>query len=145
MTAPLCPSAQPDLDQAVCIGVRGGTGDQPLVRYLETLVVVDQELVQLAAPVGATEVFRFAAPCAESKCQHFDGEDCTLVDRLVETSPAVELAPRCAIRRDCRWWRQRGIAACRRCPAVITQDYSVRPELRAAAVPPDPSAKSSAR
>ena len=72
----LCPSAQPDMEGAVAFGVVGGTAEEPVVSYLREPLPVTPELLQLARPVRPTEVFRFAAPCAEGGCRHFDGESC---------------------------------------------------------------------
>jgi hypothetical protein len=38
-------------------------------------------LSALSAPVQPTEVFRFAAPCQERACVHFDGTNCRLASR----------------------------------------------------------------
>ena len=132
----LCPSAQPDQDGAVVFGVVGGTAATPDVSYLRQPLPVRQELLDLAAPVDPTEVFRFAAPCAESACQHFDGGGCTLatkVARLIEGSDHG--VPACRIRPRCRWWNQEGAAACRRCPLIVTQSYAPSEHLRQAADP----------
>ena len=132
----LCPSAQPDQEGAFVFGVVGGTATTPEVSYLRRPLPVNQELLALAAPVEPTEVFRFAAPCAESACQHFDGGGCTLatkIARLIEGSDHG--VPPCRIRPRCRWWNQEGADACRRCPLVVTQSYAPSDDLRQAADP----------
>jgi hypothetical protein len=135
---PLCPSARPEWDGAVAIGVVGGTADEPRVTPLERPLPVTAELLALAEPVEPTEVFRFAAPCACSGCQHYSDDDdrCALAAKVVAMiEPATERVPACDIRPRCRWFAEQGPAACRRCPIVITNDANPRPGLRAAADP----------
>jgi hypothetical protein len=139
----LCPSAQPEMEGAVAFGVVGGTPTEPMVSYLEEPQPVTRELLALSRPVRPTEVFRFAAPCAEHGCQHFDGTRCQLGEKLVEKlPPTVERLPPCRLRPHCRWWREQGGAACMRCPLVVTTDHRPSPSLREAA---DPSTSAGAR
>jgi hypothetical protein len=134
--APLCPSAQPDMSGAVVLGVVGGTAERPRLGYLAQPQPVTLKLLQLAEPVQPTEVFRFAAPCAEGGCRHFDGARCRLVDKLVaRTDRAVDTLPPCRLRPRCRWWAQDGREACLRCPGVVTEDHRAPEALRAAADP----------
>ena len=132
----LCPSAQPDMDGARVIGIVAGTAGQPRVRWTTQPLPVTDELLGLATSVEPTEVFRFAAPCAESGCQHYDGSNCRLGEKLVR-DVHVELStlPPCSIRRSCRWFAERGRAICSRCPEVVTLDYRASPEVRQAADP----------
>jgi len=136
--ASLCPSAQPEWQGAIAFGVVGGTGSEPRVKYIDEAQPVTDELLAFAAPVTAPEVFRFAAPCLNAGCVHFQSDRCTLVSRVVKLLPeVVDSLPRCAIRAACRWWRQEGGAACRRCPQVVTDDYNPSGEMREAAHPPE--------
>lgn len=122
--APLCPSAQPEMEGAFAFAVAGAPRDGMRVGYLQGRVPVTDELLALAGPVKPTEVFRFAAPCAGAGCQHYDGSECRLAAKFVQLTPPVTRAlPACAVRPDCRWWRQEGKAACMRCPQVVTEMY----------------------
>lgn len=133
---PLCPSAQPEMAGSQVIGVVGGTAAQPRVLPLREPLAVNEELLRLAEPVRPTEVFRFAAPCASTSCQHFADGQCRLAQRVVRILPAVtDRLPPCRIRPDCRWWRQEGRAACLRCPQIVTQMYGPTPDLVHAATP----------
>ena len=132
----MCPSAQPEIPGSVAFGVISGTAENPRVAWIEKPVPVTDDLLALAAPVMPTQVLRFAAPCQEKACCHFDGTDCRLATRLVQLIPAVvESLPPCRIRPDCRWFLQEGGAACRVCPQIVT--YCVEPsaEMNAAATP----------
>ena len=132
----LCPSARPDMAGAVAFGVIGGTAEEPVASYLKETIPVTPELLQLARPVKPTEVFRFAAPCAESGCQHYSDDSCRLAEKISANVPTgFQKLPACKIRGSCRWWAEQGRAACFRCPLVVTEHHSAGPELRAAADP----------
>ena len=133
----LCPSARPEERDSMIFGVITGTKDKPSVTYLKESQPLTKELIALAQPVTPTEVFRIGGTCATEQCQHFDGANCTLAQRIVDKLPVVEdNLPACAIRRDCRWWLQEGKSACLRCPQVITDNYVPTELLSAVAQPP---------
>jgi hypothetical protein len=67
-TTPFCPSAQPDWEGGMILGVVLGTAEAPRLAHLEMLQPVTDELMALAGPVSPTEVFRIAAPCLGSGC-----------------------------------------------------------------------------
>ena len=137
----LCPSAEPSWRGAVAFGIIGGSPAEPLAKYLPAALPVTEALLDLAKPATPPEVFRFAASCLNSGCVHFKGDACTLASRVVKLLPEVmDRLPRCAIRASCRWWRQEGVAACRRCPQVVTENYNPSDSMRAAARPPTPVA-----
>jgi hypothetical protein len=132
----MCPSAQPDMADALILGVRGGGLEAPYVSYLDNPVPATPELLALAAPVEPAEVFRFAARCEGSACRHFDGADCRLASRIVQILPvAAESLPPCKIRHECRWFRQEGRPACLRCPQVITELREPSDTFRRTATP----------
>jgi hypothetical protein len=133
-SAQLCPSAQADWDGSVAIGVIEGTAEKPRMTHFPDVVMISPSLLELAKPVTPTEVFRFAAPCVEGRCVHFRNNHCNLVTQIVDVLPVVaEALPRCAVRAQCRWWRQEGKAACMRCDQVVTDNYSPTAEMREAA------------
>jgi hypothetical protein len=133
---PLCPSAQPETEGSVVFGVVGGTVEEPHLAHFVEPQAVNDELLALANPVTPTEVFRFAAPCAGSACQHFDGSNCRLATKIVQLlSKVVEELPPCRLRPNCRWWQQEGKAACMRCPQIVTETYHPSEQLRQAADP----------
>ena len=126
------------MEGCVAFGVMAGTVAAPRIVHFTEPQPVTQELLALSQPASPTEVFRFAAPCAGHDCQHFDGADCRLVQRVVQILPAATTSlPPCAIRADCRWWQQEGKAACLRCPQVVTAVYEPSEEMRRAALPGD--------
>jgi hypothetical protein len=132
----LCPSAPPDQADASLIGVVVGGVDAPRLSYLRQPLPVLPEILALAQPADPREVYRAAAPCAETACQHFREGECTLAARVTEMLPAVvDTLPACSIRRDCRWFRQEGRAACERCPQIVTLLYQASAAQRAAAIP----------
>lgn len=132
----LCPSARPESVDSVIFGVINGTLVEPRVAYLKQPQPVTDEVIVQASPVTPAEIFRTAASCVESGCQHFDGKNCRLAQRVADKLPAVvEELPPCSIRRDCRWWQQEGKAACIRCPQVITDNYNPSELMREVATP----------
>ncbi len=132
---PFCPSAQPDTLGSTVFGVVGGTAEEPHLIHIEPRPVTDAVLA-LAQPVHPTEVYRFAAPCAENACQHFDGANCRLASRIVASLPSVvdNLLP-CHLRPTCRWWQQEGKAACIRCPQIVTETHNPSEQLQRVADP----------
>ncbi len=131
---PLCPSAQPNMQNSMVFGIIGGTVEEPQASYL----IKPQPLYKMPKvpePLKPTEVFRFSATCAEHQCMHFDGSKCKLAQRIARLDPVVEFLPPCPIRTDCRWWQQEGKEACLRCPAVVTENYQPSEDMRLAANP----------
>ena len=132
----LCPSAQPDWEDAFAIGVVGGTPEAPQVGYLERPLPVSDELLALAEPALPTEVFRFAAGCVNDACRHNREGSCRLAAKVVAMlEPVTQRLPPCTIRGRCRWFQQEGREACRRCPQVVTDNIFPTPQMRAAADP----------
>jgi hypothetical protein len=131
-----CPSAHPEGDGAVIFGVVGGSAAEPRIGYLQRPVAASPEVLSLAAPAAPASVFRFGGRCAEGGCQHFDGARCSLGERIVQLLPVVaDRLPPCSLRPTCRWWHEQGVAACRRCPQVVTENGAPSAEMAVAAVP----------
>jgi hypothetical protein len=138
-----CPSAQPGMADAQILGVVSGGAEEPRIAYLRDVVPATPEILDMAAPVAPTEVFRLAARCEEAKCTHFDGERCQLAVRIVAMLPEVtERLPPCMIRPTCRWYKQEGRSACLRCPQIVTLDVAAdeRRKRVAGALPPQVTA-----
>ena len=133
----LCPSARPEQSQAVVFAVIGGSVEEPLAGYLEQVQPVTPQLLSLTEPVRPTEAFRFAAPCAQAGCQHYDRDGCSLGRRTTDLLPAVvDSLPACRIRPNCRWFVEQGKDVCYRCPAIVTDNYVPSDVVAAAAQPP---------
>ncbi|MDK2123983.1 nitrogen fixation protein [Parachitinimonas caeni] len=137
----MCPSSPWETPNAKVFGVVAGTVETPEVHYLKETLDATPELAAKLNGENPGEVFRVAAPCGKSSCQHHDGtaHKCTLVSRIVGTVPImfVGRAP-CAIRSTCLWWAQEGAEACKRCPKVITNPRVITErELAMAAQPPE--------
>jgi hypothetical protein len=126
----LCPSARGHPGVSVLIGVVGGTPEAPRITPTEVALEVTPELLELAAPVAPTEVFRFASSCQGCACPHFGNQACQLAVRSVEIlSEVTDKLPHCAIRRQCRWFHQEGPAMCRRCPQIVTDQRRPSDEM----------------
>ena len=118
-----CPSAR-CTPGATLLGVLGSDGR---IRHLRTAMTVDEDFVAQARAVGPPEArFRFAAPCAQGGCRQWTGSACGVVEKVLAHLQAVapELpradVPPCTIRATCRWYAQRGTAACKACDLVVT-------------------------
>jgi hypothetical protein len=131
-----CPSARPDLPDATLLGVVRDPSAADAVEILPVTVDAQPliDLIPEGVPVGS--ILRFAAGCRESACAHFADERCRLASRIVADLPeVVDRIARCAIRPRCRWWRQEGIAACRRCPQILTEPLAATEAMIAVATP----------
>ena len=119
------------MDRCTVLGVVRRDSPSPTLEYLREPLPATPEILAMAAPLKATEVFRLSATCAEHRCPHFDGADCRLAARVVRILPAVvDALPPCIIRRECRWYAQEGGAACKRCPEITTVTYDLSAETR---------------
>lgn len=117
-----CPSTRA-LPGAHLIGIVGSDGAvQPILPSLR----IDQDFIAAATPHGPLEQrFRFAGRCIEGACRQWTGSGCGVVERVLgalaaEPEVMARPLPRCAIRATCRWYHQRGAAACRPCSFVVT-------------------------
>lgn len=121
---PLCPSAA-CVEGATLLGIVQADGR---VRFIPQPLTVGDDFVAKARQGRAPEKrFRFAAPCATKACRQWTGTRCGVIDRVLDRladppaseDPARDL-PACAIRTSCRWYDQRGAAACAVCPEIVT-------------------------
>lgn len=116
----LCPSVPLDVDGAIVIGVVTN-GGRAQVQYLEKPVPPSGRVLSVLNGARPDAVLRMAAPCAEGGCHHFQEGKCSLVDRVVEHLQPTETAlPKCPIRKDCVWFAQQGVEACKRCSQIAT-------------------------
>lgn len=99
--------------------------------YAADQVVIDEEFVAIAREGRSPEArFRFSSPCVRAACKQWTGGGCGVIDAVLEhaPSPAVDTPlPRCSIRPSCRWFAQRGGAACAVCPDVVTDCIAQAP------------------
>ncbi|MEU8524918.1 MULTISPECIES: hypothetical protein [Streptomyces] len=103
--------------------------EQGSLAYLPMPVVVDPAFAARLQEAGEPERrYRFSRPCIEGACSQWTGEGCGVVDHLVDDDADGPehrrvtdqgALPVCGIRRDCRWFSQRGAAACAACPTVV--------------------------
>ncbi|WP_225447156.1 hypothetical protein [Streptacidiphilus sp. PB12-B1b] len=114
-----CPSGLPDRPESVVLGVR--SGEDGSVAYLAEPVPAAEVIGLVPEGVEPRRVLRFASHC-EADCVQRVGSECGLVNRIValpDPAPGSGV-PRCHLRTQCKWWRQSGVDACRRCPAVVS-------------------------
>src|ERR1044072_1212311 len=133
----MCPSAQPDMDDSLVLGVLESTPEGQRLAWIEKPHPVTPELLSLTPDKDPRPIFRFTARCEEKKCVHFDGNNCQLATRIVQILPrVVDVLPPCSIRPESRWYQQEGKAACFRCPEVVTHLENPSPDMLHAAMPP---------
>lgn len=118
---PLCPSGRARAG-AVLVGV---VGADARIGYLQPRMRVDDDWLAEARAAGNPDLerrFRFAEPCRTDICGHWKGDHCGVAAAAVQSyEERAVSAPvsACAIRRDCRWFAERGTAACRACTFVV--------------------------
>jgi hypothetical protein len=151
-TAKSCPSALCE-EGALLLGVVGPGGS---VGYVQPPTRISADFVAQAQARGHPErSFRFSGACREGACGQWTGTGCGVIDVVIGArpddppgrptgtaagQPSAGL-PACGIRRTCRWFAQRGAAACAICPQIIADTGSTATwqSLRqaAAGAPPD--------
>jgi hypothetical protein len=118
------------MEGAQVFGVITGTPEAPRVAYLQGDATVDLAATPALGGLQPGHVFRIAATCETSRCQHFDGSRCMLAKRIASQLPTVvDVLPRCRIRSSCRWFAEQGGEACLRCPQVVTLASEDMPDL----------------
>jgi len=122
----MCPST-PVANATVFLGM---VTPRQRIAYVTPEVAVDAHLLEtLDGGAGSLESrYRFAGPCVEQGCGFWGGTRCELGARLTDSYAELDAddpeLPRCAIRKDCRWFAEQRARACAACPHVITD---VRP------------------
>lgn len=122
--AKACPSALCE-EGALLLGVVAPDGH---VAYIQPPTRVSAEFVTQARALGRPERrFRFSSTCVEAACPQWTGRGCAVVDIAIGPppgdapagEPTAAALPACAIRHSCRWYSQRGSAACAVCPQIV--------------------------
>jgi hypothetical protein len=116
-----CPSSACG-EGALLLGVMTSSGK---LAYLNPPVKVDAGFAAQEAARGTPERrYRFAGPCLEGGCPQWTGRGCAIADMAagpvnlgLPASPRT--LPACGIRHSCRWYFQRGPAACAVCPLIV--------------------------
>jgi len=127
-TAKSCPSALCE-EGALLLGVVVPDGT---VGYVQPPTRVSADFVAQAQARGHPErSFWFSGACREAACGQWTGTGCGVIDLVIGARPddpadakASAGLPACGIRRTCRWFAQRGAAACAVCPQVIADTGS---------------------
>ena len=97
------------------------------VAFLKDRIEVTGEFLNMAGRLPESR-FRFSSTCIKSACKQWTNGGCGIPERLADLIPRSAATdgplPRCSIRDQCRWFDQRGAAACRICPLVATRGGS---------------------
>lgn len=113
MDSSLCP-AFPAVEGALIIGVN----EQGTTSFLPRTITIDKDFVSMTREEPLSEKFRFAGNCARYSCLHFRKGSCHLIQQeLLAKSPPVKASelPKCAIRKNCKWYAEKGFYACNVC------------------------------
>lgn len=116
MESSLCPAFK-CVEGALIIGVK----ENGTTSFLPRTVTVDKDFVSMTREEPLSERFRFAGTCARYSCQHFRRGSCQLIHQeLLAQSPPIKATslPKCAIRKNCRWYAEKGFYACNICAAL---------------------------
>jgi hypothetical protein len=117
-----CPSARAE-PGAVLLGVQGPQGR---IKPLRTTMTVDEGFLAAARETGPPEArMRFANACVKGNCAQWTGHHCGVIERVLDhlgTPPAPDTLPPCLIRATCRWFAERGGAACGVCDMIVTDN-----------------------
>jgi hypothetical protein len=116
-----CPSSS-CREGALLLGVMTSSGR---LAYVNPPAPVDAAFVARASAQDRPEQrFRFAGACIEGGCPQWTGDGCGVADMAADAAGSVaregsRSLPRCSIRASCRWFSQRGAAACAVCPLIV--------------------------
>jgi hypothetical protein len=118
----LCPSSKCKTGSEI-LGVRQDDGT---VAILPQTLPVDAGFIERVGEddISAEQKFRFTNKCIEGGCSQWTGKSCGVIERVLEYMeqlPVKDNLPACAIRKNCRWFRQSGAEACKVCVFVITE------------------------
>lgn len=118
----LCPSSRCKTGSELL----GVTQEDGTVAMLPQTLPIDESFIEKVKrdPIAAEQKFRFVNKCIEGGCAQWTGKSCGVVEKLIthlDSIPVKEELPRCSIRSNCRWYRQRGADACKLCVYVITE------------------------
>src|SRR5437762_2736444 len=109
----LCPSARCQ-EGAILLGTVLAKGT---VAFLKERSTIGKTFVEIANEGRTPEKrFRFSSPCLKCGCEQWTGLNCSIVDKCIAKARqhigAANSMPECSIRAQCRWFFQRGAAAC---------------------------------
>jgi len=118
----LCPSSKCKPGSRL-LGVRQDDGT---VAILPSPLDIDEKFISKVNndDIRPEQKFRFTNKCIENGCSQWTGKSCGVIEKLVsylDVLPVKEALPECAIRPQCRWFRQSGVDACKVCTFVITE------------------------
>jgi len=114
----LCPSSRLERPDAKVLGVLGEDGR---LQFLAEPRPVTPEFAAAAQRGRDPHLrFRFTSACGQSACGSWKDGGCGIAEiEVAALEPDAGPLPECAIRPQCRWYQQRGDAACRVCPQVV--------------------------
>lgn len=116
MDTTLCPAFH-CTEGALIIGVN----EDQKTNFLPRTITVDDQFASIVVDEPLAARFRFASTCRQEGCAHYHRRSCQLIhSELKERNPPIRVSnlPKCAIRKDCRWYAEKGFYACSICPDI---------------------------
>lgn len=116
----------------ICPNSELGNSEDQIVGFYE-----GGSLHFLDAPIDHIEIdksqknYRSINSCETKSCDNWNGKKCVVPDKLLFhiKESFLQLAQKCCIRKDCRWFHQEGIEICKKCPTVSFQNENITPNL----------------
>lgn len=116
----------------ICPNSELGNSKDQIVGFYE-----DGLLHFLDKPIDRIEVdksqknYRSINSCETKSCHNWNGKKCNVPDKILSRikESFLQVAEKCSIRKDCRWFHQEGIEVCVKCPAINFQNENIIPTV----------------
>lgn len=102
------------------------------IGFVQQSMQLDAASVEAFKQMGNPEQhFRFSSPCAQNGCNQWSNGNCGVIKKVLNAlgNDLPPDAPKCIIRKSCRWFYQEGVQACYACSFVITDFTTTEKEV----------------
>lgn len=126
MDTTLCPAFR-CTEGALIIGVN----EDQKTNFLPRTITVDDQFASIIFEEPLSAKFRYAGSCRKEHCAYYRRQTCKLIQQeLTNRNPPIRVSnlPKCAIRKNCRWYAEKGFYACSICPEIQARYVERQPE-----------------